>query len=50
MWLYNSSYKHEPGSEELEIVPDTVLQMVEDLDMDNEHATGDETWHSIFKS
>ena len=32
---------HETGSEELEI--DIVLQIVEDLDMDNEHETGVET-------
>ena len=42
-----SSFRHERGSEELEI--DTVLLMVEDLDMDNEHETGVETWHSYLQ-
>ena len=35
-------------SGEFEIDADTVLQMVEDLDMDNEHETGVETCHSII--
>ena len=38
-----SSYRHETGSEEHEIDTDAVLQVVEDLDMDNEHETGVET-------
>ena len=35
-----SSYRHETGSEELEIDTDPVLQIVEDVDMDNEQETG----------
>ena len=46
-----SSHRHQTGSEEFVIDTTTVLQMAEDLDMDNEHETEVETWHtcSIFK-
>ena len=36
-------------SEDFEIDTDTVLQMAEDLDMENEHETGFETLHRMSR-
>ena len=40
---------HQTGYEEFEVDTTTVLQMAEDLDMENEHETGVETFQRIFR-